>query len=53
MARKILFSPTQPKVIMDLVHSHSVKNTHEGLNMFDGTEFQYFHAGPKGRSPRS
>jgi 1,4-alpha-glucan branching enzyme len=35
-------------VIMDLVHSHSVKNTHEGLNLFDGTEFQYFHAGPKG-----
>ncbi|HSI34319.1 MAG: alpha-amylase family glycosyl hydrolase [Phycisphaerae bacterium] len=35
-------------VIMDLVHSHSVKNTHEGLNLFDGTEFQYFHGGPKG-----
>jgi len=35
-------------VIMDLVHSHSVKNTHEGLNLFDGTDFQYFHAGPKG-----
>jgi 1,4-alpha-glucan branching enzyme len=35
-------------VIMDLVHSHSVKNTHEGLNLFDGTEFQYFHSGPKG-----
>lgn len=36
------------KVIMDLVHSHAVKNTHEGLNLFDGTEFQYFHAGAKG-----
>jgi 1,4-alpha-glucan branching enzyme len=35
-------------VLLDLVHSHSVKNTHEGLNMFDGTEFQYFHAGPRG-----
>jgi 1,4-alpha-glucan branching enzyme len=35
-------------VIMDLVHSHSVKNTQEGLNLFDGTEFQYFHAGPRG-----
>jgi 1,4-alpha-glucan branching enzyme len=30
------------------VHSHSVKNTQEGLNSFDGTEFQYFHAGPRG-----
>lgn len=36
------------KVIMDLVHSHAVKNTHEGLNLFDGTEFQYFHAGARG-----
>jgi 1,4-alpha-glucan branching enzyme len=36
-------------VIMDLVHSHSVKNTHEGLNLFDGTEYQYFHAGPRGQ----
>lgn len=35
-------------VIMDLVHSHSVKNTQEGLNLFDGTEYQYFHAGPRG-----
>jgi 1,4-alpha-glucan branching enzyme len=35
-------------VIMDLVHSHAVKNTLEGLNLFDGTDFQYFHAGPKG-----
>ena len=36
------------RVFLDLVHSHSVKNTHEGLNSFDGTEFQYFHAGPRG-----
>jgi 1,4-alpha-glucan branching enzyme len=36
------------RVLLDLVHSHSVKNTHEGLNSFDGTEFQYFHAGPRG-----
>ncbi|MEL6559339.1 MAG: alpha amylase C-terminal domain-containing protein [Bacteroidota bacterium] len=35
-------------VIMDLVHSHAVKNTAEGLNEFDGTDYQYFHAGPKG-----
>jgi 1,4-alpha-glucan branching enzyme len=31
-------------VIMDLVHSHSVKNESEGLAMFDGTPYQYFHA---------
>ncbi|HEY1686495.1 MAG TPA: alpha-amylase family glycosyl hydrolase [Tepidisphaeraceae bacterium] len=36
------------RVIMDIIHSHAVKNTREGLNMFDGTEYQYFHAGPRG-----
>ncbi len=36
-------------VIMDLVHSHAVKNTQEGLNLFDGTDYQYFHAGPRGQ----
>ena len=35
-------------VIMDLVHSHAVKNINEGLNRFDGTEHHYFHAGQKG-----
>lgn len=35
-------------VIMDLVHSHAVKNINEGLNRFDGTEHHYFHAGAKG-----
>ncbi|NTV85002.1 MAG: 1,4-alpha-glucan-branching enzyme, partial [Bacteroidales bacterium] len=34
-------------VIMDLVHSHSVKNEMEGLGNFDGTPYQYFHAGPR------
>jgi 1,4-alpha-glucan branching enzyme len=34
-------------VIMDLVHSHSVKNVNEGLGMFDGTPYQYFHDGPR------
>lgn len=38
-------------VIMDLVHSHTVKNLYEGLNMFDGTETQYFHAGSRGEHP--
>ncbi len=35
-------------VIMDLVHSHAVKNINEGLNEFDGTEDAYFHAGDRG-----
>ncbi|MCQ2492789.1 MAG: alpha-amylase family glycosyl hydrolase [Lachnospiraceae bacterium] len=36
------------RVLLDVVHSHAVKNTAEGLNMFDGTEYQYFHSGEKG-----
>ena len=36
------------KVIMDIVHSHTVKNTLEGLNEFDGSGEQYFHAGERG-----
>jgi 1,4-alpha-glucan branching enzyme len=35
-------------VIMDIVHSHAVKNVNEGLNEFDGSEDQYFHAGDRG-----
>lgn len=35
-------------VIMDLVHSHAVKNEVEGLSRFDGTSYQYFHDGPRG-----
>ena len=35
-------------VIIDLVHSHAVANTVEGLGLFDGTEYQYFHQGPRG-----
>ncbi len=35
-------------VIMDLIHSHAVKNLREGLNRFDGTAYQYFHAGGRG-----
>ena len=38
-------------VLLDLVHSHAVKNTVEGINMFDGTEYQFFHAGPEGEHP--
>jgi len=39
-------------VIMDLVHSHTVKNVLEGLNEFDGTDHQYFHAGERGLHPQ-
>jgi 1,4-alpha-glucan branching enzyme len=35
-------------VIMDIVHSHAVKNVNEGLNEFDGSDHQYFHPGEKG-----
>ena len=35
-------------VIMDLVHSHAVKNERDGLSRFDGTYSQYFHEGPRG-----
>lgn len=35
-------------VIMDIVHSHSVKNERDGLSCFDGTDWQYFHSGAKG-----
>lgn len=35
-------------VIIDLVHSHAVKNETEGLSRFDGTLYQYFHEGGKG-----
>jgi len=35
-------------VIMDIVHSHAVKNVAEGLADFDGTEHQYFHTGGRG-----
>jgi 1,4-alpha-glucan branching enzyme len=34
-------------VLMDLVHSHAVKNELEGLGNFDGTPYQYFHSGPR------
>ena len=35
-------------VLLDVVHSHAVKNTNEGLNEFDGTVYQFFHDGAKG-----
>ncbi len=38
-------------VIMDLVHSHAVKNEVEGLGRFDGTPYQYFHDGARREHP--
>ena len=32
-------------VIMDLVHSHAVKNELEGIGLLDGSPYQYFHDG--------
>ena len=36
------------RVILDLVHSHAVKNEVEGLSRFDGTLTQYFYPGDRG-----
>ncbi len=38
-------------VIMDLVHSHAVKNETEGISRQDGTFHQYFHEGQRGFHP--
>ena len=39
-------------VIMDLVHSHTVKNVREGINLFDGTDGQYLKTGNEGVHPQ-
>ncbi len=38
-------------VLLDVVHSHAVKNTVEGINEFDGTAYQFFHEGTRGEHP--
>jgi len=38
-------------VLLDIVHSHAVKNIAEGLNNFDGSGHQYFHDGALGDHP--
>ena len=38
-------------VIMDLVHSHAVRNELEGLSRFDGSYTLYFHEGARGEHP--
>ncbi len=39
------------RIIMDLVHSHAVRNEVEGLSRFDGSLHQFFHEGPRGEHP--
>jgi 1,4-alpha-glucan branching enzyme len=36
------------RVIMDLVHSHAVKNEMEGISRYDGTPYHFFHDGSRG-----
>ena len=38
-------------VIIDIVHSHAVKNEAEGIARLDGDRTTYFHAGPRGEHP--
>lgn len=38
-------------VIMDLIHSHAVKNEVEGIGAQDGSSYQYFHDGDRGQHP--
>lgn len=38
-------------VIMDIVHSHAVKNEAEGLSLFDGHDDLYFYPAPQGYHP--
>ena len=38
-------------VIMDIVHSHAVKNENEGLSRLDGNRDLYFYPGQKGEHP--
>jgi len=36
------------RVVIDMIHSHAVRNEIEGLGRFDGTRYQYFHDGGRG-----
>lgn len=35
-------------VLLDVVHSHAAPNSREGINEFDGSNYQYFHEGSRG-----
>jgi 1,4-alpha-glucan branching enzyme len=36
------------RVVMDIVHSHAVKNENEGISRYDGSLNQFFHDGDRG-----
>jgi 1,4-alpha-glucan branching enzyme len=36
-------------VLIDLVHSHAVNNEVEGISRYDGSLYQFFHRGQRGR----
>ena len=38
-------------VLLDVVHSHASGNANEGINLFDGTEDQFFLPGQRGYHP--
>lgn len=38
-------------VVLDIIHSHSVKNETDGLSRFDGNFDLYFHSGERGMHP--
>ena len=38
-------------VLLQVVHAHASDSAAEGLNMLDGTDYQYFHQGDRGRHP--
>ncbi len=38
-------------VIMDIVHSHAVKNEVEGISRYEGSTYQFFHQGTRGDHP--
>jgi 1,4-alpha-glucan branching enzyme len=38
-------------VVLDIVHSHSVRNETDGLSRFDGSFDLYFHSGDRGMHP--
>ena len=35
-------------VFIDLIHSHASSNVFDGFNLFDGTDYLYFHSGERG-----
>ncbi len=35
-------------VLIDIIHSHASSNVLDGINLFDGTDYLYFHGGARG-----